>query len=150
MSASAQTHLMADRETMRQFVEATFRYADDDTYIALRAFDQFNHGVAPYCSRNVRIDGNLSAVVDIAARSATALANSDKQTVFAPPVCTFQTATGAAIRDLANGLTLSVDIDQGNTLTILNRLEGLLGSCTVIVASGSEWSDPETGEVFPC
>src|SRR5690349_3347628 len=149
MSAAAQTHLLADRETMRQFVEAAFRYADDETYIALRAFDQFNRSVPPYCNRNVRIDGNLGAVVDIAVRSATTLANSDKQTVFAPPVCTFQTSTGAATRDLANGLTLSVDVDQGNTLAIQRRLEGLLGPCTVIVASGSEWTDPTTGELFP-
>ena len=72
--------------------------------------------------------------------------------MFAPPVCTFRSATKAAETDLANGLCLAIECDDHPT-EACGRLIGLLGGVTAIVASGGEWADPETGETraqAPC
>ena len=66
-------------------------------------------------------------------------------------------ATGCAIRhpgtaktrDIAEGLALAVELDDGDTATVLARLEALIGPPTLVVLSGSLWADPETGELHP-
>ena len=50
--------------------------------------------------------------------------------------------------DLAEGLTLSVECDA-HARAAQVKLEELLGPATVVVESGGEWTDPETGKIEP-
>jgi hypothetical protein len=137
----------ADRSEIGRFVTALFPYADGHTYASLRAFHQFRRDVPPELIMPVAIDGDLTALIDAAFKAANRCARADHPVVFAPPVCTFTNPNHARTSDLANGLTLSVELDEGDTGAARGRLEGLLGPATVIVASGGAWSDPDTGEV---
>jgi hypothetical protein len=146
MSAPREPH-PPDIET---FVSSLFRYADDNTCVSLRAFDQFDRTKPPVLINAVLINGEgLGRVVAEAVRGARETAGLAAPAVFAPPICTFTNAQRARGVDLANGLALSVEIDEGDTVKAQQRLEGLLGPATVIVASGGEWTDAQTGEVFP-
>lgn len=69
--------------------------------------------------------------------------------MFAPPIATFNNPKRADEASLANGIVLSVELDSGDTSEAHKRLEGLLGTATVIVASGGEWTNPSNGQVFP-
>jgi hypothetical protein len=141
--------LEPDAEAIRQFVTALFAYADNGSFISLRSFDQLRDGGAPPYIRSVRINGHgLEPVIDAAVIGARFSANGPRPMVFAPPIATFRTDQRAAEADLANGVCVSVEIDEGNTTKARERLEGLLGPATVVVASGGEWSDPDTGEIF--
>jgi hypothetical protein len=51
--------------------------------------------------------------------------------------------------DLANGLAITVELDEGDTLASLCTLEDLLGPATIVVLSGGIWADPDTGELHP-
>lgn len=141
--------LHADRGELHRFITTLFRYGDEGTFASLRAFDQFDRAVPTALIRPVKINGDLSRLVDEAYRAAEDMANADRPVVFAPPICTFTNADRARVADLANGLTLSVEIDDGDTRAARAKLEHLLGQATIIVESGGEWSDPLTGEVFP-
>lgn len=141
--------LRADRDELRRFVACLFPYADSDTFAALRGFDQFRRDVPPPVMGSVRINGDLNALVDQAWRAAQRCANAAAPIVFAPPICTFTVAKSARGGDLADGLVLSVELDDGATLAACARLERLLGPCTVVVASGGDAVDPLTGELSP-
>ncbi len=139
-----------DAGAIAQFVDDLFRYADSDTFVSLRAFDQNRRDVPPVLIRAMRLNGaGHASLVAAATKAAGDAANRAAPAVFAPPICTFTNPDHARTIDLANGLTLSVEVDEGNTAAARAKLESLLGPATVIVASGGEWSDPETGEVFP-
>jgi hypothetical protein len=139
----------ADTEEMGVFVGALFPYADDGTFVSLRAFDQHDRGKPPVIIETCKVNGDPRRIAVRAAAAATRAANAEAPAVFAPPVATFRGARGAKTTDLANGVALSVDLDQGNPAEACTKLEGILGPCTVIVASGGEYTDPETGEVRP-
>jgi AAA domain/Primase C terminal 2 (PriCT-2) len=141
--------LEADREQLALFVSALFRYSDSDTFASLRAFDQLDRTVRPPLLRAVQINGDLTHLADEAYKAAGFIANTDRAAVFCPPICTFSNGDTARVADLANGLTLSVEIDDGDTRAARTRLEHLLGPATIIVESGGEWSHPDTGEIFP-
>jgi len=76
-------------------------------------------------------------------------ANQQRSKVFAPPVGTFTNGRSAKTQDLADGVTLSVDIDTGDVAAARRRLEHLLGPVTVAVHSGGDFTDRATGEVQP-
>ena len=138
----------ADMREIGLFVSALFRYAEADTYISLRAFDQFDGG-APARIVPLRVNGSLEALIRTATIAAEDAAQSDVPLVFCPPLATFTNAAHAAVKDLANGLSLSVEIDNGDPDEARLRLEGILGPVTVGVRSGSTWTDPGTGEIKP-
>lgn len=141
--------LAPDKSELDKFVRAIFCYADPGTFISLRGFDQFRRDVPPEIIRPVKVNGDLSLVIQAAYAAAEECANAGHPVVFAPPVCTFLTNERARGIDLANGVALSVEIDEGDTAAARSRLEGLLGPCTVVMASGGVWADPTTGEVHP-
>jgi putative DNA primase/helicase len=150
MSAAAPEQapgLQADAGQIAPFFDALFRYADEGTFLSLRAFDQFDKGADVRLIRGVRINGDAAPVVASIAREATRMANTIPVTVFCPPVATFTNARSAATGDLANGVALSIEIDEASPLAGLTRLQSILGPATVVVASGGEWTDPVTGEV---
>lgn len=140
----------ADREELARFVNALFRYADEGGFAQLRAFrDDFEGTWNPQQWPAVKLDDvGLEHVVEAACAFASRCAAAPEKVVFASPIATFQTAGGAAEKDIANGVALSVDCDE-NGKAAREKLENLLGPATVVVASGGEAVDPETAEVSP-
>ena len=142
------TELSADRAEIGRFVHALFVHADADGYVSLRTFEH-QPGAKPFEIRAVQINGDgLEPVVAQATGAANRAAKFERPTVFAPPVCTFRSATRAAEGDLANGLCLAIECDE-HPAEACRRLIGLLGGVTAIIASGGEWTDPATGETEP-
>jgi putative DNA primase/helicase len=141
---TAKPRLEADRAQLARFVDATFRYADNRTVAILRTFAEGSNKVLG--SVRVSLNGSgLEVLIDKAAHQATKAANAPRPAVFAPPVATF-VGTRARECDLGNGLVLTVEADFAPA-TARRNLEYLLGSATVVVASGGKWTDPETGAV---
>jgi hypothetical protein len=140
----------ADRGQISRFVDALFRYADEGTVVSLRAFRDDADGTwAPTEWPAVRVNGvGLGPVADAAAAFAERCATAPVPVVFAPPIATFKTAGSAAEKDVANGLVLSVECDKDAPGARI-LLEGLIGTATLVVASGGQWVDPETGEITP-
>jgi len=136
-------------DDLNQFVDALFRYADPDSYISLRAFDQVDRTQPPILIEAVRVEEGMQAIVSKAARASTRAANQMRPGVFAPPIATFRTAKSAAASDVLNGVAISVEIDAGDPISARRRLEHLLGPVTIAMHSGSEWEDPNTGEIHP-
>ncbi|MBR0658705.1 DUF3987 domain-containing protein [Neoroseomonas oryzicola] len=143
---NADSPRQADRDQIGRFVAALFRYADDGTYVSLRAF--YDDANAVFGIQTHRLSTDLAPLVDEALDFATRAAGTDRPVVFAPPIATFSNARGATEADLENGLALSVECDQRPDEARM-KLEGLLGPATIIVASGGEWHNPETGELEP-
>jgi hypothetical protein len=139
--------LRAERDEIALFVSSLFRYCDSETFASLRAFDQFNRGTEAEFIRPIRINGSLEPLIDAALKAANDAANADHPVVFAPPICTLTNGRRARTEDLANGLVLSVEIDEGDTQAARHRLEGLLGPATVVMTSGGDWTDPDTGQI---
>ena len=137
----------ADVGEISRFVNVLFRYAEADTFLSLRAFDQLDRSVPPKFIRGVRINGSFDTIIREASVAAEDAAQSDEPLVFCPPIATFTGAWKADTGSLANGLTLSVELDGVDPDAARARLEGILGPVTIIVRSGSEWVDAVTGEV---
>jgi hypothetical protein len=140
------TPLAADRDQLGRFVGPVFRYADADTFVSLRSFTH-RQGEKPAKIEAVKLNGHgHAALVTAAERHATWAANHREPLVFAPPVATFTNPARATEADLAQGLALSVELDETPT-EALQTLVTTLGIPTVIMASGGAWTDPTTGEV---
>lgn len=139
----------ADVNEISRFLSALFRYAEEGTFISLRAFDQFRRDIPPKIIRPLRVNGSFDALVREATIAAEDTAQFDKPAVFCPPIATFTSGYQARTIDLANGLTLSVELDDVDPDKARTLLEGILGSVTVEVRSGSDWIDKVTGEIKP-
>ena len=135
---------VADGAQLATFFDAAFRYADVGTFVSLRAFFDDRDGVFSIKGHALPADPEslLATIEAFASRCASV----PEHVVFAPPLATFRDATMADERSLVNGLVLSVECDK-TPQTAKVRLESLLGYATVAVASGGEWTDPDTGEV---
>ena len=140
------TPLQVDVEQIRQFVDALFRYADDGSFVSLRAF--YDDETRVFAVEAHQVGNDHAALVPAAARAAARAAVFGRPIVFAPPIATFTNATRATEADLSNGLALSVECDS-DALAARIKLEGLLGPATVVVASGGEWQNRTTGELEP-
>jgi hypothetical protein len=141
--------LEPDGAAISAFVRAIFPYADPATYVSLRAFDQVDRGVPPLHIEAVLVGDDPDDLVQRAVNAARRAANAARPAVFAPPVCTFSSARTARSADVANGVALSVEIDSGDPAPARAQLESLLGPATIVIASGGEWQNPETGELHP-
>jgi len=142
------TALIPDDAEMRRFLSALFRYAEPGTYVSLRAFDQQDRGRPPVHIEGVPIGDSLDAIVARAAAVAGRAASMADPAVFAPPVATFHSSQRARTADLANGLTLAVEMDEGRPEVARAMLESVLGvPVTLAMESGGEWVDPQTGQV---
>jgi hypothetical protein len=142
--------LIIDTEQMTRFVEVLFRYADEGTFVSLRAFLNNKEGTWRHPDwPTVRLNGHsLDDLVKASIGFADLCANAPEAVVFAPPIATFRTANGAAEKDIANGLTLSVECDRGPGRA-RNKLVSVLGPPTIEMANGGEWIDPDTREAQP-
>lgn len=141
--------LIVDRCEIERFFDALFLYAPTDGYVSFRGFDQFGRGVPPIVIKAGRINGSPLSLAPLAEQVAQTCADAATPAVFAPPICVFSNPKRARTVDLAAGLVLSVDVDDCDPDAAGEVLEALLGPATVVVASGSDWTDPNTGEVKP-
>lgn len=139
--------LQVNSQDIADFYAALFVYADEGTFVSLRAFDQNDRGQPPVLIEAVKVNGDSSILIGRAVAAAGRAANASRPAVFAPPVATFNNAKTARGEDVANGVALSVEIDAGDPTIARRRLEHLLGPATIAVLSGGEWIDSETGEI---
>ncbi|EFH10530.1 AAA family ATPase [Teichococcus cervicalis] len=130
-----------------RFVDALFRYATPGGCVSLRAFREGANGVFDVSAHRIGVD-KLGELAGAAVSLATRAANAPFPVVFCPPVATFTNSEKADEASLLNGLALSVECDA-MPLQARVKLESLIGPATVVVASGGEWADPQTGEVQP-
>jgi hypothetical protein len=137
-----------DRDHIKAFVGMLFKHATGRHWVSLRAFFEDGAGRPPFKIEPIKLNGSLDAfeaLVDQAYLIAKLAASAQDKIVFCPPIATFTNAKHAREKDLAEGLTLSVECDA-HAQTARIKLEALLGPATVVVASGGRWNNPETGK----
>jgi hypothetical protein len=139
--------LTASEPQIAAFVKTLFIYADPESFVSLRAFDQKERGGPARFIEGVQIGTDMARVVKQAAFAAERAANEEVPAVFAPPVATFNNPRTARSDDVANGVAISVEVDSGDPAKARAKLEQLIGPVTVALTSGGEWCDPDTGEV---
>jgi hypothetical protein len=138
------TELKPDKEALRGFVYAMFRYAGSEGYASLRSFvegDTKSFRIIP-----VGLNGGPGFLCEAAADEAYRAANAPERVVFCPPLAIFLYPDNAKQSNLLAGLALSVECDE-HARNAVATLEQLLGPATAIVRSGGAWTDPETGQV---
>jgi hypothetical protein len=134
----------ADPDDVESFLDCLFRYADPNSYLALRSFLQHRQGQKAKLLTWVRI-GDPQRLDEICKNIAQS-ANHSKPLVFSPPVATFKTSRNARTTNLADGVALSVECDDRPS-EARETLAVLLGPPTCVVISGGLWTNPETGEI---
>lgn len=145
----ASGRLEPDEEQITRYFSVLFPHADPGTYVHLKTLRDDGDGPwMPNIWPAVAINGSLEPVIDGASLLAFKAAGAHQKVVFAAPVATFKGPKGSREADVANGLTLSVDLDA-NPIVSLRILEAVLGPPTLIVKTGGKCADPETGEVLP-
>ncbi|MGM4959839.1 PriCT-2 domain-containing protein [Bradyrhizobium sp. 604_D8_N2_3] len=141
--------LIPDREMLGRFTDLMFKHADRNGVVSLRAFpDEKANGKKPAA---IFVDGirlNDPDFLNVVVERARQAATWDKPAVYCPPMSLFKNHQNASAANLIQGPCLSVECDQKPSAARV-RLEALLGAATIIVESGGEWTNPETGEVEP-
>jgi hypothetical protein len=135
-----------DREQLSTFITTMFKHASTGTWVSLRSFydkDRKAFKIEPH-----KLNGHFDILIDKACHVAKLAANASEKIVFSTPIATFDKRYWAAEEDLAEGLAISAEIDK-RAQEGRAKLEELLGPATVVVESGGEWVDGETGEVLP-
>src|SRR5262249_54076560 len=120
MSAS-----LLDLSLTPKFIDAVFRYADSSSWIALRVFAHNGSNPSPWvvdvCA------GDRQRLIDEVRSGARYAANGTDPLVFSPAMCTFSRSGTAKTKDIAEGLALIIELDEGDTFAALARLETLIG-----------------------
>ena len=142
------TGLRVDEAEIARFCDALLRYADEATYVALRGFRHAADAPA-FLVQGIQINGDRGPLIKAATAAAQRCADAAEPIVFAPPIATMKGPRRARGEDLANGVALSVEIDDVDPEGARIKLESILGPCTIAMASGSDWADPATGEIKP-
>jgi uncharacterized protein DUF3987 len=145
--ANRKPKLEPDHDQLARFVTAMFKHASGGTFVSLRAFYETD-SAKPFQISAIKLNGDLNKLITNAMNNAKVAANARSKVVFAPPISTFTNHKHAREIDLAEGLALSVECDK-RTKAAKDMLQRLLGEPTVVVASGGEWTNPETGEIEP-
>ena len=150
-SATAEIFRVAEHAEMRKFVETVFaRCKLGKGWIAARAFEHANGGAAVL---DTWLPFNRELVL-AAVPEATTIASRtfERRAVFAPPVCVFgdlkneRGTRSSAEHNVALAPAIAVELDDRPSAS-LDALKRIIGEPTIIVASGGEWADPETGEL---
>jgi hypothetical protein len=130
--------LEPDRAQIEKFVEAIFKHAGTEGFIAIRAFHQ--EGNKAFRFTPTALSGGLTFVIDVAEDDARRAAQNPKPVNFCPPLAVFANKERAREEDIIAGLVLSVECDTRPNSARLT-LEQLLGQATVVVKSGGVWLD---------
>jgi hypothetical protein len=140
--------LEPDVDQLEIFVNALFRYAPMQAplgYVSMRAFyDDGGNSVFRIMPAQIT-NGSLKYMLEVAEDEARRAANNPKPIVFCPPIAVFNNPKQAREIDLILGLALSIECDA-HAQEARAKLEQLLGPATVVVRSGGEWRDAQTGE----
>jgi putative DNA primase/helicase len=138
--------LLPNEQDLARFVAAVFKRADPKGIVSLRAFLDLKKDAPPRFVEPISIgDPQFLPVVIERARQA---ANWIEPVVFCPPVVTLRDGKNAKADNVLEGVALTVECDQGPSAAQAHLRE-TLGDPTVTVASGGEWTNPNTGEVEP-
>lgn len=136
--------LETDRGELETFIRLMFRHATIDTWATPRGF--CDNGKV--LTRWARIAPDLRKLIDVAFFVARQGDTAGPAVVFSPPIATFTNNKHAAEADLAEGLAISVECDK-HAQKARAQLEAIIGPATCVVASGGQWSNPETGKLEP-
>ena len=139
--------LTPDREMLSRFAGIMFKHASPKGYVSLRAFSDSGSREQKALFVYAITIGDKD-FLDMLYEHARRAAEWHEPAVFCPPVATFRDPKNAKTDNLCEGVGLSVECDQ-SPLEARKSLESLLGPATVVVASGGEWTNPETGEIEP-
>ena len=131
------TLLQPDRDQIERFGDATLRHVGHDGFVSLRSFDMKNN---PFIIQCVGLNDGLVPLFDAAEDIARRCAQAAKPITFCPPVASFNNTRSATERDVLDGPTISVDLDN-NSQRGLALLERVLGPATIVVRSGGTWSN---------
>ena len=138
---TGKVRLEADRAELERFIEATFRYADEARMPCCgpspRAPTRCSARYA--CRSTVALD----ALVDNAMLQATEAANARRAAVFARS----RPSSGAARAEISATAWSSASRPTMRPRSPGETWNTCLGSATVVVASGGQWIDPQTGVV---
>jgi hypothetical protein len=137
-----------DVDQIEIFVDALFRYAPTQAplgYISMRAFYDDGGNTLFRITPAQITNGNLKYALEVAEDEARRAANNPKPVVFCPPIAVFNNPKQAREEDLVLGLALSIECDA-HAQEARATLEQLLGPATVVVRSGGEWKDAQTGD----
>jgi hypothetical protein len=130
--------LEPDRGQIEIFVEAIFRYAGKQGFVAVRSF--FDDEDKPFRLNGTPLTGGLRFLIDVAEDDARRAAQYPRPIVFCPPLAVFSDKDRAREQDLVAGLALSVECDE-YPQQARAKLEALIGPATIVVRSGGRWSN---------
>jgi hypothetical protein len=138
---------LADRAAVETFYRTLFRHADPDTVVSLRAF---THEEEKKPSQTVGAFHSIQVkdpvLLDTVCNRVREVALNRVPAVFCPPVCTFKNGNDATEANVADGLVAMVECDE-YPAAALNTLRAILGNPTLVMASGGEWTCPNTGKI---
>src|SRR5262249_9531678 len=130
--------LEPDRDQIEMFVDAIFRHAGSQGFVAIRSF--YENGDEPFRISGTSLAGGPRFLVDVAEDDARRAAQFPKPVVFCPPLAVFAGKDRARERDIIAGLALSVECDQ-HPQDARSRLAALIGPATAVVRSGGTWTN---------
>ena len=128
--------LEPDRDQIEVFIDACFRNAGSEGFVAVRSF--YEKADKPFRLSACKISGGLGFLADVAEDDARRAAQNPTPIVFCPPIAIFSGKDHAREQDLLEGLALSVELDE-RPQQACTALENLIGPATVIVRSGGRW-----------
>jgi hypothetical protein len=137
-ASAAQQVLEPDRTQIEAFVQSLFRHAAPNDFASLRVFDHKNKPL--FTSMwPVKMAGGIEYICEVATDLARRAANNPSPAVFCPPIAIFRNGESAKETDIAQGLVLSVELDE-HPNDGRQKLEGVLGPATMVIASGGAWN----------
>jgi Protein of unknown function (DUF3987) len=141
--------LLVDPAQIKTFAEAIFPYigaSGAEQWVSLRVFPDDGNNDRCLSISPVQVNGCIDPIVDAAITLAQYAADHRRRAVFAPPLASFTSQTRAGEADLCEAPVLSVECDTAPN-NARRTLETLLGPATVVVASGGQWLNDQTGEI---
>lgn len=136
--------LEPDRNQLEIFIDALFRHAGDQGFVSVRSF--YENDTKSFRITPASLAGGFKFLVEVAEDDSRRAANEPRPVVFCPPVAIFANDKHAREQDIALGLAITVECDS-HAQEARAKLEQLLGPATLVVRSGGQWTDANTGEV---
>lgn len=137
MNMLIKTDIKAEPDQINKFLNTIFKHcALNEGYVALRAFA--HESQQPTHQEWRKFDVSLPERVTTVATMVAHFLQSEKSSVFCPPVCLFSLPTKAIEDNVLCAPAITVELDS-NPTDALDTLRAILGEPTCIVASGGTW-----------
>jgi hypothetical protein len=130
--------LEPNRDQLATFINAIFKYAGTEGYVAIRAF--YENEDETFRLSPTPLTGGLDFIIEVAEDDARRAAQFPEPIVFCPPLAVFSNRGHAGEADVLLGLVLSTECDS-NPAAARATLEAILGPATVDVRSGGKWTN---------